>query len=147
MVAGLLDRPISAASLAEEIVESEHGALVCFEGRVRTRNRGRQVVRLHYEAYPEMAERTLREIAAEAAARHSVGSIGVFHRTGTLEIGEVSVAIAVAAEHRSDAFEAARYVIEQVKIRLPVWKREEYEDGTSEWLDGVRPDTEPGVTE
>ncbi len=147
LLVGVVDRPISASSLAERVGSDEDGAVVCFEGRVRTRNRGREVVRLHYDAYPEMADEMLRDIAAEAARLHSAGSVAVFHRTGTLEIGQVSVAIAVSAMHRSDAFEAARYVIEQVKVRLPVWKREEYRDGSSEWLDGVTPDAGAGVSE
>ena len=86
-----------------------------------------------------MAEETLHAIAVEAAARFGVGGVAALHRTGSLEIGEASVAIAVAAAHRGDAFDAARYVIEQIKTRLPIWKREEYADGSSEWLDGAPP--------
>jgi molybdopterin synthase catalytic subunit len=147
LVVGVVDRPISASELVEMVGSSEDGAVVCFEGRVRTRNRGRVVVRLHYEAYPGMADETLREIAAEAARKHAAGSVAAFHRTGTLDIGEVSVAIAASAMHRSNAFDAVRHVIEQVKVRLPVWKREEYADGSSEWLDGVTPDAGAGVSE
>jgi molybdopterin synthase catalytic subunit len=136
----VVDRLISAAELARELTGEGHGATVTFEGRVRDRNRGRRVVRLHYEAYVPMAEETLHAIAAEAAARFGVGGVAALHRTGSLEIGEASVAIAVAAAHRGDAFDAARYVIEQIKTRLPIWKREEYADGSSEWLDGAPPD-------
>jgi molybdopterin synthase catalytic subunit len=139
LIVGVVDRPISCSDLLELVGSTDDGAVVCFEGRVRTRNRGREVVRLHYEAYADMAEETLREIAAEAAQLHAAGAVAAFHRTGTLEIGEVSVAIAASAMHRTQAFDAARHVIEQVKVRLPVWKREEYEDGSSEWLDGVSP--------
>lgn len=139
---GVVDRPISAAELAGELVGEGHGATVTFEGTVRDRNRGRPVARLHYEAYVPMAEETLQAIAAEAAAKFGVGGVAVLHRTGSLEIGDASVAIAVASEHRGDAFAAARYVIEQIKIRLPVWKREEYADGSFAWLDGGSPDTE-----
>jgi molybdopterin synthase catalytic subunit len=147
LIARVVDRTISSADLANEIASDQDGAVVCFEGRVRTRNRGRQVVRLHYEAYSEMADETLREIAVEALGRHGARTVAVLHRIGTLEIGEVSVAIAASAAHRSDAFEVARYVIEQVKDRLPVWKREEYADGSSEWLDGVSPPAEGGGPE
>jgi molybdopterin synthase catalytic subunit len=147
LLAGVVDRPISSADLLDRVSSREDGAIVCFEGRVRTRNLGREVVRLHYEAYPEMADETLREIVGEAIEAHHARSVAVLHRTGTLDIGEVSVAIAVSAAHRSDAFDAARYVIEQVKARLPIWKKEEYADGSTEWLDGVRPDTGAGGPE
>ncbi len=100
------------------------------------------MVRLHYEAYVPMAEETLYAIAAEAATRFGVGGVAALHRTGSLQIGEASVAIAVASAHRADAFDAARYVIEQIKTRLPIWKREEYADGSFVWLDGAPPETE-----
>ena len=137
--AGVVDRPIDAAELARELTGEGHGATVTFEGTVRDRNRNRPVVRLHYEAYVPMAEETLHAIAAEAAAKFGVGGLAVLHRTGSLEIGEASVAIAAAAAHREDAFDAARYVIEQIKTRLPIWKREEYADGSFAWLDGAPP--------
>jgi molybdopterin synthase catalytic subunit len=89
-----------------------------------------------------MAEDVLGEIVAEARERFGAGEIAVRHRSGALEIGEVAVAIAAAAPHRAAAFDSVRYVIEQIKIRLPIWKREEYEDGTSRWLEGALP---PGV--
>ena len=141
----MVDRPISAAALAGDLVGEDHGATVTFEGTVRDRNGGRPVVRLHYEAYESMAEETLRAIAAEASARFGVGGVAVLHRTGSLKIGETSVAIAVASVHRADAFDAARYVIEQIKSRLPIWKREEYADGSFAWLDGAPPDPGPSV--
>jgi molybdopterin synthase catalytic subunit len=142
---GVVDRPISAAELAVDLVGDSHGATLMFEGTVRNRNRGRPVVRLHYEAYESMAEETLHAIAAEATDRFRVGAVAVLHRTGSLEIGDVSVAITVASEHRADAFEATRYVIEQVKLRLPVWKREEYADGSTAWLDGTPPEPAPSA--
>ncbi len=138
--AGVVDHPIDAAELARELVGEGHGATVMFEGRVRDRNLGRPVVRLRYEAYVPMAEETLHAIAAEAAAKFGVGGVTVLHRTGSLEIGEASVAIAVASAHRAGGFDAARYVIEQIKIRLPIWKCEEYADGSFAWLDGAPPD-------
>jgi len=140
MRAGVVDRPISAAALAGDLAGEDIGATVTFEGTVRDLNRGRPVVGLHYEAYVPMAEETLYAIAAEAAEKFAIGGVAVLHRTGSLEIGDASVAIAVAAAHRADAFDAARYVIEQIKTRLPVWKREEYADGSSAWLDGAPPD-------
>ena len=142
--AGVVDRPISAAEVAGELTGDGHGATVLFEGMVRDRNRGRPVVRLHYEAYVPMAEETLRAIAEEAAATFGVGGVAAVHRIGSLGIGEASVVIAVASAHRASAFDAARYVIEQIKARLPIWKREEYADGSFAWLDGAPPD--PGTS-
>jgi molybdopterin synthase catalytic subunit len=133
-------RPISAAGLAEALAGPGQGAVVCFEGRVRDRNEGRTVRSLHYEAYEAMAVEVLREIAAEAAERHGAGAVAVAHRTGDLGPGEVSVAVAVAAPHRDQAFATARHAIEEIKHRLPVWKRERYEDGTERWLDGTPPE-------
>ena len=114
-------------------------------------NQDLSVLRLHYESYDAMADEVLREIAAEARDRFGVGQVAVQHRAGSLEVGEVSVAIAACAPHRAAAFDAVRYVIEQIKTRLPIWKREEYEDGTSRWLDGAVPPgtagsgTDPGT--
>lgn len=130
---------ISAAELAADLAGPGQGAVVCFEGRVRDRNDGRQVRSLHYDAYEAMAADVLREIAAEAAERHGAGAVAVAHRTGDLRPGEVSVAVAAAAPHRDQAFAAARHAIEEIKRRLPVWKRERYEDGTERWLDGSPP--------
>jgi molybdopterin synthase catalytic subunit len=136
-------RPISAADLASAFGSRTDGAVVTFEGRVRAGNLGRSVLRLHYEAYDAMADEVLGEIVAEAMDRFSAGEIAVRHRSGSLEIGDVAVAIAAAAPHRAAAFEAVRYVIEEIKQRLPIWKREEYADGTSDWLDGAAPPVAP----
>lgn len=114
------------------------GAVLVFEGRVRDTNEGRAVARLDYEAYREMAESELRRICEEAAARHELGAIVAAHRVGRLGIGEVSVAIGVAAPHRAACYEASRYVIEEIKARLPVWKHEHYEDGGSTWVGAPR---------
>lgn len=140
---GICNRPISATDLAAAIGDRADGAIVTFEGRVRVQNEGRSVLRLHYESYDAMAEEVLREIVAEAMDRYAAGEIAVRHRSGTLEIGDVAVAIAASAPHRSAAFDAVRYVIEEIKIRLPIWKREEYEDGSSRWLDGAVPPGAP----
>jgi molybdopterin synthase catalytic subunit len=112
------------------------GAVALFLGTVRDHNDGRDVDGLEYEAYGPMAERVLAEIAAEAASRWQTDRIAAAHRFGLLAIGEASVAIAVSTPHRADAFDACRYIIEQIKERLPIWKRESYGDGTSEWVDG-----------
>jgi molybdopterin synthase catalytic subunit len=94
---------------------------------------------MRYDAYESMAERTLAEIAAETQQRYTPSRIAVVHRTGELEIGDVSVAIAVSTPHRAQAFDAVRYVIEELKKRLPVWKKEHYVTGEERWLDGNVP--------
>lgn len=132
-VAGLSAEPISAAALAERVPPGS-GAVATFEGRVRDTNDGRRVARLHYDAYPGMADRVFADILLRTRRTHPVTVVRVLHRTGTLEVGETAVAIVVAAGHRDEAFAAARFVIEAVKAELPVWKREEYEDGSSRWL-------------
>lgn len=136
----ITDDPLGLDAMGLDPGDGESGAVVLFAGRVRASNDGRQVVGLEYDAYPEMAESVLGDIAVEARERFRVSSVEAAHRTGSLRVGEVSVAIAVRAAHRADAYAASRYVIEQIKVRLPVWKREVYADGTSTWLDGVPPD-------
>lgn len=136
-LAGLSTEPIAAGDLLTS-VHPGAGAVVTFEGRVREINQGRRVVRLHYDAYPEMADRVFADILRRVRLAHPVALIRVLHRTGTLVVGETAVAVAVAAGHRAEAFAAARLVIEAVKEELPVWKREEYEDGSSRWL-GAKP--------
>jgi len=102
-------------------------------------NDGRAVDGIEYAAYGAMAEKELSRILGEAAERHPAADIVVEHRTGRLALGEASVVIAVAHAHRGPAYDASRFVIEELKKRLPVWKREEYTDGTREWVDPTRP--------
>ncbi len=134
IVAEITTEPLDGGQLSARLRTLEDGAVVVFEGRVRDSNAGRRVARLRYEAYAEMAERVLAEIASEAAERYAVGAVGAAHRTGSLELGEASVIVAVVAPHREAAYEASRYVIEAIKQRLPIWKEEHYADGTSAWL-------------
>ena len=138
-LAGLRADPIRASDLARP-VDRDVGAVVTFEGKVRETNEGRRVRRLHYDAYPEMADRVFEDILRRAREKHDIRAVRVLHRTGTLEVGETAVAVAVTSGHRPAAFAAARFVIEAIKAELPVWKREEYEDGTSRWLGGEPPD-------
>lgn len=126
--------PLEASRLLEGLGDRGDGGVVVFLGRVREENRGRPVLRLHYEAYLEMAAEELARIAREVAEAHDVGAISAVHRVGTLEPGEASLAVAVAAPHREEAFRASRAVVETVKARLPIWKREVYGDGTARWL-------------
>jgi molybdopterin synthase catalytic subunit/molybdopterin converting factor small subunit len=130
---GLTDGPIDVAGLEATIAESGHGARVTFLGRARNRSDdGREVLELEYEAYPEMATTVLAEIVAEAERRWSGSVAAVVHRVGLVPIGEAAVAIITASAHRSDAYETNRFLIEAIKERLPIWKRERFSDG-SEW--------------
>jgi molybdopterin synthase catalytic subunit len=128
--------PIDPARLLDDTLSPDDGAALLFWGVVRNRNDGRTVSRLEYSAYAEMAEREMGRIADEARERFGTGRIRVIHRIGTLAVGEASVGIAVASPHRAEAYEASRYVIEQLKQRVPVWKREGYVDGDAEWVPG-----------
>ena len=129
---GLTDRPIDVAALAA-IALPAHGAAVTFVGRARSNaDNGREVLELEYEAYPEMADSVLAEIVAEVERRWDGVAVAVVHRVGVVPIGEAAVAIVTAAPHRGVAYEANRYVIEAIKERLPIWKRERFADG-SEW--------------
>jgi len=136
--------PIDAAALLASCAAPSDGAVLLFLGVVRDHNDGREVGHLDYEAFAPMAEKVLDEIVAEARERWETGTMAVVHRVGRLEIGEASVAIAVAAPHRGEAYEASRYVIEQLKRRVPVWKREGYLTGESEWLGGATPEPATG---
>lgn len=131
--------PIDVPSLLRDAASAADGAVLLFLGTVRDSNDGRPVGHLEYEAYAGMAEREMDRIVGEARGRWSTGEISVVHRVGRLGIGEVSVAIAVASPHRAEAYEASRYVIEELKGRVPVWKREGYLDGDSAWLSGAVP--------
>ena len=139
MRAALVSRPIEAQALLREIASEGHGATSLFLGTVRDVNEGRAVIGIEYAAYESMAAAELSRIAAEAAQRFGTSALVVEHRTGELGLGDVSVAIAVAHAHRSPALDATRYVIEQLKQRVPIWKREQYADGTREWIDPTAP--------
>ena len=139
--------PIDPAGVLARVGADEDGASLLFLGVVRDHAEGRPVSGMRYDAYAEMATPVLREIAGEAAERLGTERVAVVHRFGELEIGDVSVAIAVSSPHRAEAYEASRYVIEEIKKRLPVWKKEHYADGRSEWVEGtVPPGTGPDVS-
>jgi len=131
--------PIDPARMLSGALSPADGAALLFWGVVRQENDGRAVSQLEYSAYAPMAEREMLRIADEARERFGTGAIQVVHRVGRLRIGEASVAIAVASPHRAEAYEASRYVIEQLKQRVPVWKREGYVDGETEWVPGFTP--------
>lgn len=134
MYSAIVDQPIDVSAILRRAARDANGATVLFLGNVRDVNDGRGVLGIEYTAYRSMAERELAAIVEEAAALADSPDIAVAHRLGELAIGECSVAIAVGHPHRDRAFEAARYVIEEIKRRVPIWKREQYVDGTREWV-------------
>ena len=131
--------PIDPGAVLARVGRPGDGAVAFFAGVVRDENEGRPVSGMEYEGYDEMARDELAGIVAEAARRSDTQCIAAVHRLGRLAVGEVSVAIAVSAPHRAEAFAAARYIIEEIKKRLPVWKREHYLDREAEWLEGSLP--------
>jgi molybdopterin synthase catalytic subunit len=135
----VVSQPIDAADVLARVGAPEDGAVLLFLGTVRNHAGGEAVGGVTYEAYERMASPVLAEIASEAADRLGTERLVVVHRVGELAIGDVSVAIAVSSPHRAQAYDASRYVIEEIKKRLPVWKREHYQDGRSEWVAGIHP--------
>jgi molybdopterin synthase catalytic subunit len=125
---------IDTAALVEHVRHPEAGAVVLFLGTTRELTSGRQTVALDYEAYHEMAERRLRELEAEARRRWPVIECIVVHRLGRVPLTEVSVAIAVSTPHRGDAFAAGQWLIDSLKQDVPIWKREQWADGSMEWV-------------
>ena len=126
--------PIDLTTLLAEVQSASRGGVACFLGAVRDHHGGREVVRLDYSAYGPMAEAECGRILLEAQSRWHC-AVALRHRVGTLSIGETAVAIAAASSHRDEAFAACRYVIEEVKRRVPIWKREFYADGSVAWVD------------
>jgi len=133
--ARLTSEPVDVATLIRDVTADDRGAVSLFLGTVRNSNEGRDVNGIDYSAYDAMAVAEMNRIVDEATQRFEGVTILLTHRTGTLRVGDVSVAIACAHAHRSPALDANRYVIEQLKRRVPIWKREHYLDGTSEWVD------------
>lgn len=131
--------PIRVPDVLGRVGAATDGAVVLFLGVVRDHNDGAAVTGLTYDAYDAMATQVLEEIAGEAAERLGTDRVAVVHRTGELAIGDVSVAIAASSPHRAESFDAARYVIEEIKKRLPVWKKEHYVESESRWLEGTVP--------
>jgi molybdopterin synthase catalytic subunit len=130
--------PIDAPALARAFAEPACGALVSFEGWVRNHNDGRAVQRLEYEAYESLALKEGARIIAEARKRFAVSKAQCVHRLGPLQIGELAVWVGASAHHRDEAFAACRFLIDEVKQRVPIWKKEFYADGDSGWVNCVR---------
>lgn len=123
--------------LTESVRRRHCGAVVLFLGTVRDITGDDVTVALEYEAYPGMAEKVLTEIAHDVAGRWPVGAWGIEHRLGRLDVGEISVAIALSCPHRAEAFDACRYAMDQVKRLAPIWKKENWADGRTEWVHPV----------
>lgn len=126
--------PIDVGALMAEVADARSGATSVFVGTVRSVNDGREVSMIEYSAYDAMADKEIADIAAEAAERFGVPAIVVEHRLGELAIGDASVAVVTAHPHRAPALDAMRYVVEELKRRVPIWKREHYADGSRDWV-------------
>lgn len=132
-MAYLTSAPIDLGPLLESVQSPARGGVASFLGTVRDHHGGRSVLRLDYSAYEPMAEAEIARIVAEAGSRWDV-EVAVQHRMGRLAVGDIAVAIAVGSAHRDEAFIACRYVIEELKRRVPIWKREYFADGAVEWV-------------
>ncbi|HVP19344.1 MAG TPA: molybdenum cofactor biosynthesis protein MoaE [Spirochaetia bacterium] len=128
----LSEKPLDVGRLAASLVDIHAGAFVSFEGRVRDTNENRAVVGLEYEAYVELCRKE--GIAIVREARDGVIAARCVHRVGQLAVGDVAVWVGVLAGHRDEAFRAGRFIIDEVKRRVPIWKKEHYRDGSSEWI-------------
>ena len=140
----LSETPFDTATLRAELLDARVGGYASFEGWVRDHNDGRSVDGLRYEAYATLAETEGEAILAEALAKFDILDVHCVHRTGDLAIGELAVWVGVSAAHRDAAFAACRYVIDEVKSRVPIWKHERYADGDAGWLHPRR-DQDPPV--
>ncbi len=127
------EEPLSLDAAVAEVADERAGAVATFTGTVRRQSRGREVTRLEYEAYAEMAEDVMARLAADLSDRYELCEIAIHHRVGALEIGEASVVIAVSAPHRQDALAACKNAIDRLKETVPLWKKEVYEGG-EEWI-------------
>lgn len=130
----IVDEPIDYIAVVEAARDPRAGAVCLFLGTVREITGDKVTTRLEYEAYPEMALKCMARLEAEARARWPLLGVAMVHRVGRLELGEVSVAIAVSSPHRPEAFEAGRWLIDAFKRDVPVWKREIWADGSEEWV-------------
>ncbi len=122
-------------AITRAAMQESNGAVVTFLGVVRRQSRGRQVEYLEYEAYPEMAEKVMAQIGDEVKARWPIEDFSVFHRTGRMEVGDVSLVVVVGSPHRKEAFEAITYATDRIKAIVPIWKKEVWEGGEV-WIEG-----------
>jgi molybdopterin synthase catalytic subunit len=135
----IVDAPIDTARALAAVARPGAGGTALFVGTTRDNARGKEVLWLEYEAYRPMALAMMERIAADAAARWGLLGVAVVHRCGRVAVGEASVVVAVSSAHRAEAFAACRYVIDTLKSTVPIWKKEQFADG-SMWVDGTLPD-------
>ncbi len=134
MRSALVRLPIDIPALLSEVSDPSNGAASVFIGTVRCLNDGKKVLGIEYSAYEPMAEKEISDIMTEASARFGVQHIVVEHRLGALAVGDASIAIVTAHPRRAAAIDAMRYCVEQLKARVPIWKREQYADGSRDWV-------------
>jgi len=134
---------IDTAAARRELLDRGAGGYVSFEGWVRDLNEGREVTQLEYEAFQALAVKEGEHILAEARRRHPIAHAACIHRVGSLELADMAVWVGVSAVHRGEAFDACRYIIDEVKHRLPIWKKEHYRGGDSGWVNCERCATAP----
>jgi molybdopterin synthase catalytic subunit len=135
----LTHSPIDPSAILAQVASNDAGAVVLFLGTTREFTKGRQTASLDYECYPQMAEAKLAELETQAREKWPLVHVSIVHRLGRLELGEASIAIAVSSPHRQAAFEAGKWLIDTIKEDVPIWKQENWADGTSEWV-------HPGIT-
>ena len=130
----VINTPVDTDMAKKAVANNSCGALVVFEGWIRNHNEGQAVERLEYEVYRPLAEKEGARIIDEAIERFGVEHAICIHREGLLELGDIAVIVCVSSPHRGEAFDACRYIIDQTKTRLPIWKKEHYVTGVSEWV-------------
>ena len=135
MLIEITAEPLAPEPFLQHVRRDDSGAVALFLGVVRDNSHGRRVLYLEYDAYPEMAEKKLREVAEEAQARWPITDVAIAHRTGRLEIGETSLLVAVSSPHRHDAFAACHHIVNRIKEIVPIWKKEVWEGGEA-WIEG-----------
>jgi molybdopterin synthase catalytic subunit len=130
----LQPQPIDYAALTEKVRSPACGAVCLFLGTVREMTQGKKTIALGYEAHDSLAQQTMKQIEAETRDRFPVHEMQIVHRLGHLELGEISVAVAVSCPHRQQAFQACQYAIDRLKEIVPIWKQENWADGSKEWV-------------
>lgn len=131
----VVDGPLDALALREAMVDPHAGALVLFEGRARDHHEGRPVLQLAYEAYVPMAEKELALLREKAIERFGLTRCAIHHRIGIVPLTEAAVVVATSSAHRAESFQAAAWIMDEIKQRVPIWKREQYADGSEAWVE------------
>ncbi|MBL4574855.1 MAG: molybdenum cofactor biosynthesis protein MoaE [Opitutaceae bacterium] len=137
----LSNSPLEINNLHASLQSETAGGFVCFEGRVRTLNEGKTVTSLEYESYGPLAEKEGLRVIQEAKEKFPIIAASCVHRIGHLQIGDIAIWVGVISQHRGPSFEACRYIIDEIKSRLPIWKKEHYQDGDSGWINCEKPNS------